>query len=245
MQTFGESVTCSVDGDASQDGQFRASYCTAQDTASIRPSLFEERSKFDPRLVQFPPSDPWIAEFAYNGYYEPSQGIKAIYNGDPVNISAVDALRKTIIVYQSAYMYWPWLFLVSGGLSYLIMALWKSKENGLIAAATQGLEGIYESPDDLEKAVFQLRHHLGEPEPRHLRSYVKWYWVCEVFALLNQVGQACFFNWMLNGELLLYGWNFFVFLYEHYSGRDTMNPLFLLFPRTANCEWWKYGLYAF
>ena len=114
-----------------------------------------------------------------------------------------------------------------------------------MAAATHGLEGIYESNHDLENAVLQLRHHLGEAEPGHLRSYLKWYWVCEVLALLNQVGQAFFYDWMLNGELLTYGWKFVIFLYDGYFGKDTMNPLYLLFPRTANCEWWKYGLYAF
>ena len=173
------------------------------------------------------------------------------YNGDPTrdmllpNVAQdkkkVDAVRDEIVVFQSAYMYWPWLFLLSGIFSYLRRALWKSKENGLMAAATKGLESIPESNEALEKAVLQLRHHLGEAEPAHLRSYLKWYWICEILAILNQLGQAWFYNWVLNGELFSYGWNFFVFLHNNNIDKDTMSPLLLLFPRTVSCEWWRYG----
>ena len=109
FQSFSDQLTC----DDPKTHRFTEPYCSARRVASIRPSLFKNRTQYDARVVTYPPSDPWIPILAYSTRREEAE-----------------ALGSEILFYHSAYAILPWLFFISA-LFYLGAGImWERKENG-------------------------------------------------------------------------------------------------------------------
>ena len=110
LQSFGDQLTC----DDPRTHRYTEPYCAAHRVASIRPSLFNNRTEYDARVVSYPPSDPWIPVLEYSTRKEEAE-----------------ALESEILFYHSAYAILPWLFFFSAILYLGIGILWDRKENGM------------------------------------------------------------------------------------------------------------------
>ena len=224
-QGFGETVTC--EEVVSSTNRFFEPYCTAKSTtASIKPSLFNNRSSLDSQLVKFPDSDPWCALFLYNS------------PKNRKNKPIIDKLKKDIIMYHSGYFYWPWLWLLTGLMCYLPRAYWYRCESRFMERCTKDMQKLCQSEDEINRKVLTLKHHLFDGKGSQIRSYYTSYWLCETLALLNMVFQALVYDWILYHELFAYGWNYVLFFIDYYYDNKAMNPGYLLFARTTTCERW-------
>ena len=204
--------------------RFLDAVCAAKHTASIKPSLFGNRTDMDPQYVIFSSADEWLPLFQ-----------------DRINLKEdsrekINVLRKQIMMYHTTYPHIWYTFFVFGIISYFPWHLWKSKENGFIATATKGMDKLPTNPESLQNHVKKLRQHIFNRDQRSLVSYLTWYWVANVVALMNLVFMSFFCNWMLDYELLHFGIS-----YVHYMkgsplpGTNEMNPLLYYWPPTTLC----------
>lgn len=78
--------------------------------------------------------------------------------------------------------------------------------------------------------------------PAH--SYHNWwayrYYICEVLALINVVGQMFLMDRFFEGEFIRFGLN--VILYMNTDEENRIDPLTYIFPRMTKCTFFKYGV---
>ncbi|XP_039959067.1 innexin shaking-B isoform X3 [Bactrocera tryoni] len=76
----------------------------------------------------------------------------------------------------------------------------------------------------------------------NLRYHNWWayrYYVCELLALINVIGQMFLMNRFFDGEFLQFGWK--VIKYMEDDQEDRMDPMIYIFPRMTKCTFFKYG----
>ena len=199
--------------------------CAAKHTASLRPSLFENRTYLDPRYVTFSANDEWIPIFRTK--------IQDLKKGSMQNI---DALKKQILTYHTSYPHIWYTFFIFGILCYFPWYLWKSKENGLIASATKGMDKLPTNPETLQNHVKRLRQHIFNRDHRTLVSYMTWYWIAEIVAVLNLICISFYCNWMLDFELFPYGISYFNYMKgSTFQETNDVNPILYYWPPTTLC----------
>ena len=209
--------------------------CAAKNTASLRPSLFGNRTYFDPQYVTFSPNDEWIPLFR-NKNPKFTQG----------SIETMNTLRNQLLTYHTSYPHIWYTFLIFGIICYFPWYLWKSKENQLIASATKGMNKLPTNPEALQNNVKRLRQHIFNRDQRTLVSYMTWYWLAEILAVLNLIIISFFCNWMLDFQLFPYGIHYLNYMRgSPYPGTDGVNPILYYWPPTTLCgkflPLWKPG----
>ncbi|XP_049311141.1 innexin shaking-B isoform X1 [Bactrocera neohumeralis] len=116
--------------------------------------------------------------------------------------------------------------------------LWKSWEGGKIHALIMDLDiGICSEAEKKQKKKLLL-DYLWE----NLRYHNWWayrYYVCELLALINVIGQMFLMNRFFDGEFLQFGWK--VIKYMEDDQEDRMDPMIYIFPRMTKCTFFKYG----
>ena len=199
--------------------------CAAKNTASIRPTIFENRTYLDPNLVRFSPNDEWIPLFKDNN---------ARFRG--TSRDSLSALRKKILVYHTSYPHIWYTFLIFGILCYFPWYLWKTKENGFMACATKDMDKLPTNPETIQNHVKKLRHNIFNRNKRTLVSYLSWYCIIEILAVLNLIAISLFCNWMLDYQLFYYGISYFNYMRgSPYPGTNDVNPILYYWPSTTLC----------
>ncbi|XP_073831327.1 innexin family member shaking B isoform X1 [Musca autumnalis] len=116
--------------------------------------------------------------------------------------------------------------------------LWKSWEGGKIHALIMDLDiGICSEAEKKQKKKLLL-DYLWE----NLRYHNWWayrYYVCELLALINVIGQMFLMNRFFDGEFMTFGLD--VIQYMETDQEDRMDPMIYIFPRMTKCTFFKYG----
>ncbi|XP_050746596.1 innexin shaking-B isoform X1 [Drosophila biarmipes] len=116
--------------------------------------------------------------------------------------------------------------------------LWKSWEGGKIHALIMDLDiGICSEAEKKQKKKLLL-DYLWE----NLRYHNWWayrYYVCELLALINVIGQMFLMNRFFDGEFMTFGLE--VIDYMETDQEDRMDPMIYIFPRMTKCTFFKYG----
>ena len=222
LQNFGEPLIC--DSTTSKlPERFMNAVCSAKHTVSIQPRLFGNRTSFDPKLLKFAQSDEWIPLF---------QDHKFGFNNDMKD--EISLLRKQILIRHSAYPYIWIMYLILGILCYFPWALWKTQENGLLSCATKDMDRLPPNPDTLQNHVKRLRQNIFNRNHKTLVSYLAYYWISELLALINIVFIFSLCHWILDYQLISFGLSYFKYLCGYENPAD-INPILYFWPPTTLC----------
>ncbi|XP_034119235.1 innexin shaking-B isoform X2 [Drosophila albomicans] len=139
------------------------------------------------------------------------------------------------------YKYYQWVcfcLFFQAILFYTPRWLWKSWEGGKIHALIMDLDiGICSEAEKKQKKKLLL-DYLWE----NLRYHNWWayrYYVCELLALINVIGQMFLMNRFFDGEFMTFGLD--VIDYMETDQEDRMDPMIYIFPRMTKCTFFKYG----
>ncbi|XP_076246135.1 innexin family member shaking B isoform X1 [Calliopsis andreniformis] len=138
--------------------------------------------------------------------------------------------------------YYQWVVFVlifQAILFYTPRWLWKGWEGGKIHALMMDLDiGLCSEVEKKQKKKMLL-DYLWE----NLRYHNWWayrYYLCEVLALLNVVGQMFLMNRFFDGAFLTFGIDVLRFLES--DQEDRVDPMIYVFPRMTKCTFYKYGV---
>ncbi|KAG7209561.1 hypothetical protein KM043_015638 [Ampulex compressa] len=144
------------------------------------------------------------------------------------------------LVKQHKYYQWVIFFLLLQAiLFYTPRWLWKGWEGGKIHALMMDLDiGLCSEVEKKQKKKMLL-DYLWE----NLRFHNWWayrYYLCEVLALLNVIGQMFLMNRFFDGAFLTFGIDVLRFLES--DQEDRVDPMIYVFPRMTKCTFYKYGV---
>ncbi|KAI4501258.1 hypothetical protein M0802_003631 [Mischocyttarus mexicanus] len=144
------------------------------------------------------------------------------------------------LVKQHKYYQWVIFFLlIQAILFYTPRWLWKGWEGGKIHALMMDLDiGLCSEVEKKQKKKMLL-DYLWE----NLRYHNWWayrYYLCEVLALLNVIGQMFLMNRFFDGAFLTFGIDVLRFLES--DQEDRVDPMIYVFPRMTKCTFYKYGI---
>nr|XP_012139999.1 PREDICTED: innexin shaking-B isoform X2 [Megachile rotundata] len=138
--------------------------------------------------------------------------------------------------------YYQWVLFVlvfQAILFYTPRWLWKGWEGGKIHALMMDLDiGLCSEVEKKQKKKMLL-DYLWE----NLRYHNWWayrYYLCEVLALLNVIGQMFLMNRFFDGAFLTFGIDVLRFLES--DQEDRVDPMIYVFPRMTKCTFYKYGV---
>ena len=88
----------------------------------------------------------------------------------------------------------------------------------------------------LQNHVKRLRQHIFNQDQRFLVSYLIWYWIANLLAVVNLIVTSLYCNWMLNYELFPYGVSYLNYMRgSPMPGTNDMNPIEYYWPPTTLC----------
>ncbi|XP_036139293.1 innexin shaking-B isoform X1 [Monomorium pharaonis] len=144
------------------------------------------------------------------------------------------------LVKQHKYYQWVIFFLLLQAiLFYTPRWLWKGWEGGKIHALMMDLDiGLCSEVEKKQKKKMLL-DYLWE----NLRFHNWWayrYYLCEVLALVNVIGQMFLMDRFFDGAFLTFGIDVLRFLES--DQEDRVDPMIYIFPRMTKCTFYKYGV---
>ncbi|XKL67313.1 hypothetical protein PGB90_002804 [Kerria lacca] len=154
--------------------------------------------------------------------------------GDEVPYPGVDnSLGNKNANDRKTYGYYQWAILF-----YAPRWLWKHWEGGKIHALMLDMDvGICTEAEKNQKKKILL-NYLWE----NLRYHNWWayrYYLCELLAFLNVVGQMFLMNRFFDGAFLTFGIEVITFMQS--DQEDRIDPMIFIFPRMTKCTFYKFG----
>ncbi|XP_063235974.1 innexin shaking-B isoform X3 [Bacillus rossius redtenbacheri] len=117
--------------------------------------------------------------------------------------------------------------------------LWKNWEGGKIQALMMDLDvGICSEVEKKQKKKLLLDYLWDNLKYHNWWAYR--YYLCELLALANVVGQMFLMNRFFDGEFLTFGIDVISFMEDDDENR--VDPMIYIFPRMTKCTFYKYGV---
>ncbi|KYN30554.1 Innexin shaking-B [Trachymyrmex septentrionalis] len=178
----------------------------------------------------------WIhSTYTITAAYRKREGLEVPFPGVDNSKSYSESERKE-------YKYYQWvcfMLFLQAILFYTPRWLWKGWEGGKIHALMMDLDiGLCSEVEKKQKKKMLL-DYLWE----NLRFHNWWayrYYLCEVLALLNVIGQMFLMNRFFDGAFLTFGIDVLRFLES--DQEDRVDPMIYVFPRMTKCTFYKYGV---
>lgn len=142
------------------------------------------------------------------------------------------------------HKYYQWVCFVlffQATLFYIPRWLWKSWEGGRIQALMMDLDVCVCASEEKKNKRQLLVDYLIASKGHH-DWYAARFFICEVLAFLNVVGQMFMLDKFFDGEFLNYG--FEVIEFHQMDQEDRVDPMVRIFPRVTKCRFFKYGASA-
>ncbi|XP_076303841.1 innexin family member shaking B isoform X3 [Lasioglossum baleicum] len=137
------------------------------------------------------------------------------------------------------YQWVVYVLILQAMLFYTPRWLWKGWEGGKIHALMMDLDIALCSEAEKKQKKKMLLDYLWE----NLRFHNWWayrYYLCEVLALVNVVGQMFLMNRFFDGAFLTFGIDVLRFLES--DQEDRVDPMIYVFPRMTKCTFHKFGV---
>lgn len=140
---------------------------------------------------------------------------------------------------HSYYQWVPFMLFFQGLLFYLPHGIWKRQEGGMIGRLTDGTRGLILKKEDLKLGG---RSNLADYLHETMGSYGHLgvaHVTCELFNLVNAVGNIYLIDLFLGGTFINYGWR--AFEISQASQWNRHDRMIEIFPRVTKCTFHKYG----
>lgn len=178
----------------------------------------------------------WIhSTYTITSAYRKKEGSEVPFPGIANSKLYPESEKKTVGYYQ-----WVCFCLFFQAiLFYTPRWLWKGWEGGKIHALMMDLDiGLCSEVEKKQKKKMLL-DYLWENLCYH-NWWAYRYYLCEVLAFLNVVGQMFLMNRFFDGAFLTFGIDVLRFLES--DQEDRIDPMIYVFPRMTKCTFYKYGV---
>ena len=140
---------------------------------------------------------------------------------------------------HSYYQWVPFVLFLQGVLFYLPHWIWKNQEDGIIGRLTEGGRGCSLKSEENDKSRrLLLSDYLNKTIGTHGYMGVA-HVTCELFNLVNAMGNIYLIDLFLGGTFFDYGWK--VFENVEKNQLDRQDPMIVIFPRVTKCTFKRYG----
>jgi len=211
-QYIGDPISCIADG---VPGGTLDLYCWIHSTFSV-PSRWGQISD------EYSEGAPHLA-----GRTNPHPGVAPVEPGEEV-------------VYHKYYQWVVFVLFLQAASFYIPRVVWKHSEGGLMKMLVGDLTDplMLINKEDRTKRVFFIKRYFQESTKSHAGYAIKFF-LCEVLALVNVVGQIYFTDKFLGNEFTTYGWD--VLSVTAGNPEDRADPMNVVFPKVTKCTFHKYG----
>jgi len=211
-QFIGDPISCIADG---VPGGTLDLYCWIHSTFSV-PSRWgkvsDEYGEGSPHLV---------------GIDQPHPGIAPPEPGEEV-------------VYHRYYQWVVFVLFLQAAMFHLPRIVWKHTEGGMMKMLVGDLTDpmmLINKEDRVDRVKF-IKKYFKESTKSH-GGYAINFFLCEILALINVVGQIYFTDRFLGHQFTTYGWD--VLSVTAASPEDRADPMNMVFPKVTKCTFHKYG----
>lgn len=141
--------------------------------------------------------------------------------------------------FHSYYQWVPFVLFFQGILFYVPHGIWKRHEGGMIGRLTDGVRGLnlMSNQDDKHRRSV-LADYLNKTMGTHGHLGVV-HVTCELFNMVNAVGNIYLIDLFLGGTFFDYGWK--IFQYSELDQENRNDRLIQMFPRVTKCIYHRYG----
>ncbi|XP_046398954.1 innexin shaking-B-like isoform X2 [Ischnura elegans] len=161
-------------------------------------------------------------------------GLEVPYPGVDNSRNSGDQEKK----YAKYYQWVCFCLFFQAILFYAPRWFWKSCEGGKITTLMMDLDVGICSEGERKHKKRLLLDYLWENRNNHNWWAYKYY-LCELLALLNLVGQMFLMDRFFDGAFLTYGLEVIEFMDS--DQEDRIDPMIIIFPRMAKCTFHKFG----
>ncbi|XP_067136974.1 innexin inx2-like [Centruroides vittatus] len=141
-------------------------------------------------------------------------------------------------VYHTYYQWVCFVLFLQALLFYIPRYLWKIWEGGRIKSILLELNApIMEAEKKTKRREILVEYLMANMDQHGV--YVLQFFLCEVLALINVIGQMCLMDKFLGGEFTSYGTKVLQFTEWDHSVR--YDPMIRVFPRLTKCTFHRYG----
>ncbi|KZS10408.1 putative Innexin inx3 [Daphnia magna] len=140
--------------------------------------------------------------------------------------------------YHSYYQWVPFVLFFQGLLFYLPHWIWKQHENGIVGQLTEGRRGFDLKGRDATLWRPLLSSYLNETMGTHGYLGVA-HVTCELFNLVNAVGNIYLIDLFLGGYFFDYGWQ--ILQRQSLDQEERRDHMIEIFPRVTKCTLDTYG----
>ncbi|XP_057366971.1 innexin inx3-like [Daphnia carinata] len=140
--------------------------------------------------------------------------------------------------FHSYYQWVPFVLFFQGMLFYLPHWIWKRFENGIVGGLTAGARRFDLKGQDATFSRPLLSNYLNETIGTHGHLGVA-HVTCELFNLVNAIGNVYLIDLFLGGYFVDYGWK--VLQQQSLDQEDRRDHMIETFPRVTKCTFHSYG----
>jgi len=144
------------------------------------------------------------------------------------------------VVYHKYYQWVVFVLFLQAASFYIPRVVWKHSEGGLMKMLVGDLTDplMLINKEDRTSRVLFIKKYFQESTKSHAGYAIKFF-LCEVLALVNVVGQIYFTDKFLGNEFTTYGWD--VLSVTAGNPEDRADPMNVVFPKVTKCTFHKYG----
>jgi len=211
-QYFGDPIKCIADGVPEEPLDL---FCWIHSTFSVPSRLGTAKEEYG------------VGNFDQIGLSQPHPGVAPLEPG------------QEMVTHK--YYQWVVFFLfLQACFFYIPRILWKHTEGGLIKTLVNDLTDplIPYKPEERIQQVMEIKKYFKEDLRGH-GGYAINFFLCEIVALVNVVGQIYFTDRFLGYQFSTYGWD--VVAVTAMNPETRYDPMNAVFPKVTKCTFHTYG----
>ena len=159
--------------------------------------------------------------------------------GSQVVAPGVDSTTDEKLFKHHRYYQWVcFVLFFQATLFYIPRWLWKSWEGGRIQALMMDLDVCVCANEEKKSKRKILVEYLISSKGHH-DWYAARFFMCEILAFLNVIGQMFMLDKFFDGEFMNYGLE--VIDFHQMDQEQRVDPMIRIFPRVTKCRFFKYG----
>lgn len=140
--------------------------------------------------------------------------------------------------YHRYYQWVCFILFFQATLFYIPRWLWKMWEGGRIQSLMMDLDvGVFSHTEKIQKKRLLVDYLVGSRG--HHDWYAGRYFLCEILAFCNVVGQMFMLDRFFEGEFLNYGLE--VLEFHQMDHEERIDPMIRIFPKVTKCKFYMYG----
>jgi len=144
------------------------------------------------------------------------------------------------VVHHRYYQWVVFVLFIQAAAFHLPRIVWKHVEGGLMKMLVGDLTNplmLINKEDRLDRVAF-IKTYFKNTTKSH-GGYAINFFLCEILALVNVIGQIYFTDAFLGYQFTTYGWD--VLTVTAQSPEDRADPMNMVFPKVTKCTFHKYG----